>query len=42
MVSVQREPITEVWGHSPRRGPGAPEAERFFAFAQPDEFADLS
>jgi len=23
MVSAEREPIPEVWGHSPQRGPGA-------------------
>ena len=50
MVSVEREPITGVWGRSPQRGPGAEplvreakprEAERFSALECPKEAAIL-
>jgi len=38
------EPTTGVWGGAPGKESGAkcPEAERFFAFAQPEKFANLS
>ena len=52
MASAEREPITEVWGQSPQRGPGAeplvvvrgaksPEAERVLAVGRPVEAASF-
>jgi len=45
MVIAEREPKV-IWQYSPSRGKargqGPLEAERFFAFAQPEELASLS
>ena len=52
MASVEREPITGVWGQSPQRDSGAepcwgvrgakpPEAERFLAVGRPVEAANF-
>jgi len=54
MVSAEHEPITGVWGQSPRRGPGAeplvrgsgaqspPEAESILVIGCPMEPANLA
>ena len=52
MAIAEREPITGVWGRSPRRGPGAeplvrgsktspPEAESILALGRPTDTANL-
>jgi len=52
MASVEREPITGVWGQSPQLGPGAeplvgvrgakhPEAEKVLRFGHAMETANL-
>jgi len=51
MASTEHEPITEVWGQSPQRGPGAeplvrgalpPEAESILVIGCPTEPANLA
>jgi len=47
MASAEHEPITEVWGQSPQRGPGGqgakpPEAESIFVIGCPTEPANLA
>jgi len=51
MPSAEHEPITEVWGQSPQRGPGAeplvrgrspPEAESILVIGCPTEPANLA
>ena len=51
MASAEREPITEVWGQSPQRGPGAeqlvrgrspPEAESILVIGCPTDPANLA
>jgi len=51
MASAEHEPIMEVWGQSPQRGPGAeplvrgtkpPEAESILVIGCPTEPANLA